>query len=159
MGSYLHNLGDILRAFFNCKSCRDVRNTACTEVTCFQTSSFLLVCMVNLCDQLEHELNLHREIFRTHVKLTIMRISIAMNRIHPQKNAQSNGKCDSTFCPVSHTELGKRWTGQCVLIIIYRKQKRTQRPQRFQGLFKHVYCKNLFFFCGGISQEYYRESL
>lgn len=159
MGSYLHNLGEILQAFFNCKSCSDVRNTAHTEVTCFQTSSFLLVCMVNLCEQLERELNLHR-IFRPHVKLIIVRISIAMNRIHPQKkNAQSNGKCDSTFSPVSHTELGKRWTGQCVLIIIYRKPKRTQRPQRFQGLFKHVYCKNLFLGGGVISQEYYSESL
>lgn len=84
MGSYLHNLGEILQAFFNCKSCSDVRNTAHTEVTCFQTSSFLLVCMVNLCEQLERELNLHR-IFRPHVKLIIVRFSIAMNRNHPQK--------------------------------------------------------------------------
>lgn len=66
--------------------------------------------MVNLCDQLQHELHLHGEIFHPLTKLTIVQISIAINRIC----SQSNDKCDHTFSPVSHTELGKRWIGRCV---------------------------------------------
>lgn len=100
VGSYSRNLGEILRAK---KDQFSIVNPVAMYEAQLTLASHLLSkkqFSAGLHGELEHELNLHGEIFHPYAKLPIARISIAMNGICPQKNARRNGKCDRTFSPV-----------------------------------------------------------
>lgn len=86
MGSYSWNLGEILRA-------KNDEFSIVNPVAMYSSAQLTLASHLlskkqfsaGLHGELEHELNLHGEIFRRHAKLPIARIPIAMNGVCPQK--------------------------------------------------------------------------